>query len=134
VGYLGLSLGRQLAHADAMISKLNIKTPSALTPAGALSGGNQQKVVLAKWLSTEARILLFDEPTQGVDVGAKSEIYALIEQLAQDGRAILVASSDLEEVLAIGDRVIAMREGRIVESFDRARLSAPAVINAITHG
>jgi ribose transport system ATP-binding protein len=102
--------------------------------AGTLSGGNQQKVVLAKWLSTNAQILLFDEPTQGVDVGAKSELYGLIDQLAREGHAILLASSDLEEVLSIGDRVIAMREGRIVETFDRSRLSAQAIINAITHG
>lgn len=134
VGYFGLSKRRQLAHADEMISKLNIKTPSATTLAGTLSGGNQQKVVLAKWLSTNAQILLFDEPTQGVDVGAKSELYGLIDQLAREGHAILVASSDLEEVLSIGDRVIAMREGRIVEAFDHSRLSAQAIINAITHG
>lgn len=130
----GLAISREIAHAQALISRLNIRTPDPRTPAGMLSGGNQQKVVLAKWLSTDATVLLFDEPTQGVDVGAKDEIYALIDRLAAQGRAILIVSSDLEEVLAVGDRVLAMRAGRIVAEFDSQTISANRIVEAITHG
>ena len=134
VSRLGLAISREIAHAKEMIGRLNIRTPDPRTPAGALSGGNQQKVVLAKWLSTDATMLLFDEPTQGVDVGAKDEIYGLIDRLAAQGRAVLIASSDLEEVLAVGDRVLAMRAGRIVAEFDNLTISASRIVEAITHG
>ena len=134
MGRFGLVVRREIAHAQAMIERLNIRTPDPLTPAGALSGGNQQKVVVAKWLSTEATVLLFDEPTQGVDVGAKDEIYALIDRLAANGRAVLIVSSDLEEVLAVADRVLAMRAGRIVAEFDNSTLSASRIVDAITNG
>lgn len=131
---LGLSVRREIAHAEGLIGRLNIRTPDSRTLAGALSGGNQQKVALAKWLSTDATVLMFDEPTQGVDVGAKDEIYALINQLAGQGRAILIVSSDLEEVLAVGDRILAMRDGCIVAEFDSRTVSASRIIEAITHG
>jgi len=134
VSGLGLAIGREIAHARELIDRLNIRTPDPRTLAGALSGGNQQKVALAKWLSTDAAILMFDEPTQGVDVGAKDEIYALINRLALQGRAILIVSSDLEEVLAVGDRILAMREGRIVAEFDTKTASASRIVEAITHG
>jgi ABC-type sugar transport system ATPase subunit len=134
VSRFGLAIGREIAHAEALISRLNIRMPDARTPAGALSGGNQQKVVLAKWLSTDATVLLFDEPTHGVDVAAKDEIYGLIDRLAAQGRAILIVSSDLEEVLAVGDRVLAMRAGRIVAEFDSLTISANRIVEAITHG
>jgi ABC-type sugar transport system ATPase subunit len=117
-----------------MITELGIRAAGARAAAASLSGGNQQKVVLAKWLSTNARVLLFDEPTQGVDVGAKDEIYALIDRLCDQGKAIVVASSDIEEVLAIADRVLAIRAGRIVAEFNKQSLRASAVIDAITHG
>jgi ABC-type sugar transport system ATPase subunit len=130
----GLAISQEIAHATALIGRLNIRTPDPRTPAGMLSGGNQQKVVLAKWLSTDATVLLFDEPTQGVDVGAKDEIYALIDDLAAQGRAILIVSSDLEEVLAVGDRVLTMRAGRIVAEFDSQAISANRIVEAITTG
>jgi len=117
-----------------MIAKLAIKTAHPRIPANTLSGGNQQKVVLAKWLSTSAEIYLFDEPTQGVDVGAKDEIHRLIDELARGGKAVLVSSSDLEEVLAIADRVIAFRKGRIVGEFAKRDITARAVMEAIVHG
>ncbi len=104
-----------------MIGELAIKTPSPFQAAGLLSGGNQQKLVLAKWLSTSAEIFLLDEPTQGVDVGTKDEIYRLIRGLAASGKAVLVVSSDLEEVLEIGDRILAIRQGRIVDEFRNGR-------------
>ena len=82
-------------------------------PAATLSGGNQQKVVLGRWLSCEPRVLILDEPTRGVDVGAKAEIYHLINDLAADGLAILIISSELPEILALSDRVLVMKSGRI---------------------
>jgi len=90
-----------------------VRTPSIETPARQLSGGNQQKVVLARWMLANAKVLLFDEPTRGIDVGAKAEIYALMRRLADDGAAILMVSSDLPEALGLSDRVLVMRNGRI---------------------
>jgi len=130
----GLSVKDQVAHAREMIRTLAIKVSSPFALASTLSGGNQQKVVLAKWLSADARVFLFDEPTQGVDVGAKEEIYSLVDRLAESGKAIVIASSDMEEVLEIADRVLAVREGRIVGEFVNKNLSARSVMEAITHG
>ena len=81
--------------------------------AGTLSGGNQQKVVLAKWLQKNAEVIIFDEPTRGIDVGAKFEIYQILQSLAEDGKAILMISSELPEILGMSDRIIVMNEGRI---------------------
>jgi ABC-type sugar transport system ATPase subunit len=117
-----------------MIVDLTIRTPSPFQAAGLLSGGNQQKLVLAKWLSTAADIFLLDEPTQGVDVATKAEIYRLIRSIAASGKAVLVVSSDLEEVLEIGDRILAIRQGRIVAEFRNQALDPALVIDAITHG
>jgi len=102
------------------ISRLGVKTPSADTLAGNLSGGNQQKVALARWLMTDPKILILDEPTQGIDVGAKSEIYRLIRQLAASGLAILMISSETEEILGMSDRVAVMAKGRIAGILDGA--------------
>ncbi|QFY63741.1 sugar ABC transporter ATP-binding protein (plasmid) [Rhizobium grahamii] len=99
--------------AVAQVSRLSIKTGSLDTPAGALSGGNQQKIVLAKWLLMKPKVLILDEPTRGVDVGAKFEIYKIIRQLAADGTAILLISSELPEVLGMSDRVAVMHEGKL---------------------
>ena len=82
-----------------------------------LSGGNQQKVVLAKWISTEAKILIVDEPTNGVDVGAKAEIHQIIRKLASEGTAVIVISSELPEILSVSDRILVMRKGRIAGEF-----------------
>jgi ribose transport system ATP-binding protein len=129
-----LSLRRELQHARRMLKDLAIKTSSPFRPAGTLSGGNQQKLVVAKWLSTSADVFLLDEPTQGVDVGAKEEIYRLIRDIAASGKGVLVASSDLEEVLEIGHRILAIRQGRIVEEFVNGNLEPSRIIDAITHG
>jgi ribose transport system ATP-binding protein len=134
LGALGLSRRSEIEHADAMIRALNIRPAVATIEAGTLSGGNQQKVVLAKWLSTDANVFLFDEPTQGVDVGAKNEIHEIIRNLAARGKAVLIASSDLEEVLTVADRVLAMRQGRIVAEFSGAAVNASDLVEAITHG
>ena len=100
------------------IDRLAIRTPSPSTPARNLSGGNQQKVILAKWLNAQCRILLIDEPTRGVDVGAKREIYALLRDLAARGTAIVMVSSELPEVIGISDRIVVMREGRIAVTLE----------------
>jgi ribose transport system ATP-binding protein len=100
------------------IDRLAIRTPSASTRARNLSGGNQQKVILAKWLNAQCRILLIDEPTRGVDVGAKREIYALLRDLAARGTAIVMVSSELPEVIGISDRIVVMREGRVAATLD----------------
>src|SRR6185503_9462824 len=97
-----------------------------------LSGGNQQKVVLAKWVATKPRILIMDEPTRGIDVGAKAEIHALVGRLAGEGMAILMISSELPEVLGMSDRVLVMHEGRMVAAFDRADANPDAVGAAMT--
>jgi ABC-type sugar transport system ATPase subunit len=102
------------------IARLGIRTPTADQLAGNLSGGNQQKVVLARWLATHPRLLVLDEPTRGVDVGAKSEIYAIIDELAHAGVAVLVVSSELPEVLGLSDRIYVMAGGRITGELARA--------------
>jgi ABC-type sugar transport system ATPase subunit len=93
--------------------RLNIATPDVDRPVGQLSGGNQQKVVLARWLLQRPRILIVDEPTRGIDVAAKAEVHSLLARLAESGTAILMISSDLPEVLAVSDRILVMREGRL---------------------
>jgi ABC-type sugar transport system ATPase subunit len=110
------------------IGSLRIRTPSLRQAVRTLSGGNQQKVVLAKWLATGARVLLLDEPTRGVDVGAKAEMHALIRQLASNGAAILLLSSDLPELLALADRTYVMRDGRIAGELSGAAQVAERVM------
>ena len=111
-----------------MCEKLNVKTPSVETNAANLSGGNQQKVVLAKWLSLNPRLLIFDEPTRGIDVGAKSEIYQLMRDLAENGVAIIMISSDMEEVLGESDRIAVMHEGAITGILSREEASEEAIM------
>ena len=112
--------------------RLSIRTPSLRTPVGNLSGGNQQKTMLARWLNVAPRILILDEPTRGIDVGAKADVHQLIDDLARDGVAVIVISSDLPEVLAMSDRIVVMREGRVRGVFthdeaDPERVMAAAV-------
>lgn len=102
------------------VTRMQIKTPSTLVKASSLSGGNQQKVVLTKWLCSQAKIIIFDEPTRGIDVGAKVEIYKLMIELAKSGGAVIMISSELPEILGMSDRVLVMRKGRIVKEFTRS--------------
>jgi ribose transport system ATP-binding protein len=111
---------------------INIKTPSTEIRAANLSGGNQQKVVLAKWLTFKPRVLIFDEPTRGIDVGAKAEIYQLIRKLAADGVSVIVISSEMEEVLGISDRIAVMHEGQVTGILDRPQFSEEAVMRLAT--
>jgi len=115
-----------------MSQELNIKTPSEHQGVQMLSGGNQQKVVIGKWLAMQPRVLLLDEPTRGVDIGAKQEIYRLMEELAERGVAILFVSSEMEEVLSMSDRVLVMHEGRITGQLDRSELSEENVMQLAT--
>ena len=111
---------------------INIKTPSPEMRAANLSGGNQQKVALAKWLTFAPQVLIFDEPTRGIDVGAKAEIYQLIRKLAASGVAVIVISSEMEEVLGISDRIAVMHEGRLTGVLDRSQFSEEAVMRLAT--
>jgi ABC-type sugar transport system ATPase subunit len=103
-----------------LLRDLRIKTPSLEQGIANLSGGNQQKTILARWLFTESRFLIFDEPTRGIDVGAKAEIYQLIADLARAGRSVLVISSELPEILGLCHRIYVMREGEVTGEFNAA--------------
>ena len=129
-----LNLAREASLAREMISALRIKTPGDRQPAQFLSGGNQQKVVLAKWLAVRPRVLLLDEPTRGIDVGAKQEIYKLMEDLARQGVAVLFVSSEMEEVLGMSDRVLVMHEGRLAGELAREGATEEAVMHMATGG
>jgi ribose transport system ATP-binding protein len=117
-----------------MCKKLNVKTPSIETNVGNLSGGNQQKVVLAKWLSLNPKLMIFDEPTRGIDVGAKAEIYQLMRDLAEKGVAIMMISSDMEEILSESDRIVVMHEGKITGVLNRDEASEEAVMKLAVGG
>jgi ribose transport system ATP-binding protein len=119
---------REESAAQRAIADLRIKTPGSAQRVMNLSGGNQQKVVLAKWLCRETEILLFDEPTRGIDVGSKVEIYQLINRLAADGKAILMISSELPEILGMSDRILVMNRGRIAGEFPAAAATQESLL------
>jgi ribose transport system ATP-binding protein len=119
------------ALADDSIKQLRIRTDGRRAPVRSLSGGNAQKVVIAKWLATEPDILILDEPTAGIDIGSKSEIVTLIRSLARSGKAILVLSSELQELLAACDRILIMSEGRIVRDIARKELDDPGQVDTV---
>ncbi len=128
---LGLIKRRQEKEtAEQFKERLNIRTPSIQLEAGKLSGGNQQKVVLSKWLNTRPKLLILDEPTRGIDVGAKVEVHHMINELTQEGIAIIMISSDLPEVLAMSDRVLVMREGQQMAIFEREEATQEKVMTA----
>jgi ribose transport system ATP-binding protein len=125
---------RERKTAAAMCCQLNIRAPSVEADVAYLSGGNQQKVVLAKWLSLNPRVLIFDEPTRGIDVGAKAEIYQLMRNLAERGVAIIMISSEMEEILGVSDRVVVMHEGAITGILERDQCSEEAILRlAVGH-
>ena len=115
-----------------MCRQLRVKSPDDTYRVGNLSGGNQQKVVLGKWLSLKPKVLLLDEPTRGIDVGAKQEIYQLMDQLASQGIAVLFVSSEMEEIIGMSDRVLVMHEGRITGELPASQLSEEAIMNLAT--
>jgi ABC-type sugar transport system ATPase subunit len=118
----------------ALVERLAIKTPHLGQAIGNLSGGNQQKCVLARWLGEGVRVVLLDEPTRGVDVGAKREIHEVVLGLAEAGAAVLLVSSELPEVLGVSDRILVMREGRIVAEFGRSEATEAGVLAAALPG
>ncbi len=120
--------GRERELAQRFVRQLNIRTPSIEHPIGELSGGNQQKAVLARWLARRPKVLVLDEPTRGVDVGAKAEIYGIISELAADGIALLVISSELPEVLGLADRIIVMQSGRVTGELARDNASEESIL------
>ncbi len=122
----------EAAAGERAARELHVKAPSVFTIAGTLSGGNQQKVVLAKWLLTKPRVLFLDEPTRGIDVGAKQEIYSEINRLAATGIAIVLVSSELPEVLGLSDRVIVLHEGSVTGEFNRSDATPEAVMSCAT--
>jgi ribose transport system ATP-binding protein len=127
-----VDVARERAATTRMIDELQIRTPGTEQLVRNLSGGTQQKVVLAKWLLGDARVLLFDEPTRGIDVGAKAEIYKLMVELATRGAAIVMVSSDLPEVLGMSHRILVVRDGRIAAEFTRAEATPDRVIAVAT--
>jgi len=131
-GFLNRAKENEISHE--MIERMRVKTPNDRQFVQFLSGGNQQKVVLGKWLAMNPKVLLLDEPTRGIDVGAKSEIYGLMEELAGKGMAILFVSSDMEEVLGMSDRALVMHEGRITGELKRGELSEEAVMQLAVGG
>jgi ABC-type sugar transport system ATPase subunit len=116
------------------VNRLRVRTPSFDQRTGLLSGGNQQKVLLAKWLAVQPAVLIVDEPTRGVDIGTKAEIYALFNELVQEGIGILVISSDLPEVLALADRILIMRHGRLTGELARADATEEKVMHLAALG
>ncbi|MBX4970610.1 sugar ABC transporter ATP-binding protein [Rhizobium binae] len=123
-----LSTERETAAAERQRVRLGIKAPSVSSRTSTLSGGNQQKVVLAKWLSMSPKVMIFDEPTRGIDIGAKNEIYGLMRALADAGVAILMISSDMEEVIGVSDRIAVMHEGQISGILDEDEFSQESVL------
>ncbi|WP_425509512.1 sugar ABC transporter ATP-binding protein [Virgibacillus ihumii] len=117
-----------------LVSRLNVKTTGSSQQAKSLSGGNQQKVVIAKWLGIAPKVLILDEPTRGVDIGAKKEIYSIMNELAQNGVAIIMVSSELPEVLGVSDRIMVIREGNIEKIFNRNEADQEKIMTAATGG
>jgi ABC-type sugar transport system ATPase subunit len=124
--------GEETRTVGKLADELRIRTPTLEQLVRNLSGGNQQKVVLAKWLLKSAKVICFDEPTRGIDVGAKAEIYELMVQLAKSGTGILMASSELPEVLGMSMRIAVMHSGRLVHVFNRGEATQEAIIRYAT--
>jgi ribose transport system ATP-binding protein len=131
-GFVNTNKANKLA--DEYVDKLDIRTPSLRQRIRNLSGGNQQKVIIARWLTLKPRVLILDEPTRGVDVGAKAEIHGLMRQLAEDGVAVLMISSELPEIIGVSDRILVMHEGRVTGRFERNEASQDMIMHAATGG
>lgn len=131
---MAIDENREVIIGEEYRRKLNIKTPSIMQKVGNLSGGNQQKVVLSNWINTKPDVLILDEPTRGIDVGAKYEIYTIINKLADEGKCVLMISSELPEILGMCDRVYVMNEGQIVGELPRAEASQESIMKCIMKG
>lgn len=120
----------ELEEVKRQMKELAVKASSPSAPVGSLSGGNQQKTVLGRWLLTHPRVLLLDEPTRGIDIGAKSEVFQIIRNLAKEGLGVVVVASELEEVMSISDRIIVLSKGKVVGEFDRTTMTEEALVRA----
>ena len=129
-----IARGRERELAEKMRRRLNIRTSDVDKLAGLLSGGNQQKIVLARWLARSPRVLILDEPTRGIDVGAKAEIYGLMRELAGQGVGILMISSDLEEILGVSDRALVMHQGELAGELNGEQMNEQSVMHLATGG
>jgi D-xylose transport system ATP-binding protein len=127
-----IDAARERVEAECTADRLQVKTPSLDVPADTLSGGNQQKVVLGKWLMRPPRILFMDEPTRGIDVGAKAEIHRLIGELTRDGMAVVIVSSERPELMGVADRILVLREGRVSGVVNREETSADHIMELAT--
>ena len=125
-----LRLANEFALAREYTSRLDLRAASLSQDVGTLSGGNQQKVVIAKWLATQPKVIILDEPTKGIDIGSKSAVHAFMSELAAQGLAVIMVSSELPEILGMSDRIIVMREGRMIGTFDRAHVTAESLVRA----
>ena len=123
--------GREYSVAEDFRKKLNIRSPNVFASTINLSGGNQQKVVLSKWLFSDPEVLILDEPTRGIDVGAKYEIYTIIAQLAEQGKCVLMISSEMPELLGMCDRICVLNEGVFVAEFSAAEASQEKIMRSI---
>jgi ABC-type sugar transport system ATPase subunit len=129
-GLLQKTVEKRLA--EGLVQDLRVKAPAVSTRVSNLSGGNQQKVVLAKWLATKPKILILDEPTRGVDVGAKSEIYQLMKELAASGVGIIMVSSDLPEIIGMSDRIYVMHQGEITGEIKKSEATEELIMQYAT--
>ena len=127
-GMSGMDFGREREVAAEYTRRLGVKTPGIFNAVSTLSGGNQQKVALSRWLMTKPSVLILDEPTQGIDVGAKSEIHSLMTEIAEQGVAILMISSELPEILGMSDRIAVMRGGTIAKIFEREEATQDKIL------
>ena len=125
---------KALKVASEYIDKLKVKTPGPLERTANLSGGNQQKIVIAKWLTTNPRIMILDEPTRGIDVGAKQEIYSLIQNLAASGIGVLLISSELPEILRLSNRILVMSQGEIAAELSLQEATQDIIMHYATGG
>jgi ABC-type sugar transport system ATPase subunit len=114
------------------VAATGVKTPGVHASIMGLSGGNQQKCIISRWLLTKPRILLLDDPTRGIDVGAKAELYTLIDRLCREGLAVILTSSELPELLTLADRIIVLAEGRLTAEFPRAEATEQKIVEAAT--
>jgi ABC-type sugar transport system ATPase subunit len=121
---------REESRTSTLAERLDVRAPNLKARVGSLSGGNQQKVLFAKWLATEPQLLIADEPTRGIDVAAKQQIHELIAELAAGGMAVLLISSEIEEVLGLAHRVLVMRGGRVVDELSGAAATQESVMRA----
>jgi simple sugar transport system ATP-binding protein len=128
-----VSRREQLRLSRDYVDRLNIKTPDVQTNVSTLSGGNQQKVLLARWLATKPRLLILDEPTRGIDVGAKAEIEAMIEELSKSGMAVILISSELDDLVRCCDRVVVLRDRRIVGEVTGSEINQQQMMEMIAH-